>query len=170
MDHLVSSEMNSNWPFVLHSRYCLCLVAIKRAPIEQWKWEQRNMFGARTKIMREEQLVNPPIPYLTCVFVPLSSVLNKPVNPESLALIYHIGSSLIIILYLTKGFVQTCSQLSSKISKTLLTPLLESIVFRYHSTPNGIYCPPLFKCALDSFGCNKFKCWEMIAYSILVSQ
>ena len=30
------------------------------------------------------QLANPPIAYLTSVIVPRSSVLNKPVNPESL--------------------------------------------------------------------------------------
>ena len=32
--------------------------------------EQRNMFGARIKIMWEEHLVDPPIHYLTCVIVP----------------------------------------------------------------------------------------------------
>ena len=39
-------------------------IGIKRAPIEQWKWKgplqrQRNMFGARIKIIWEEQLVDP---------------------------------------------------------------------------------------------------------------
>ena len=46
--------------------------------------EQRNISCARIKIMWEEQLVDPPIPYLTCVIVPWSSVKNKPVNPEAL--------------------------------------------------------------------------------------
>ena len=45
-------------------------------------WEQRNMFGARIKIMWDEQLVDPPIHYLTGVVVPWSSVKNKLVNPE----------------------------------------------------------------------------------------
>ena len=35
------------------------------------------MFGTRNKIMWEEQLVDPPIYYLTCVIVPRSLVLNK---------------------------------------------------------------------------------------------
>ena len=34
------------------------------------------------KIMWEEQLVDPPIHYITSVITPLSRVLNKPVNPE----------------------------------------------------------------------------------------
>ena len=40
------------------------------------------MCGARIKIMWEEQLVDPPIHYLTGVGVPWSSVKNKLVNPE----------------------------------------------------------------------------------------
>ena len=35
------------------------------------------MFGSRIKIVWEEQLVEPPIHYLTCLIVPLSSVKNN---------------------------------------------------------------------------------------------
>ena len=36
----------------------------------------RNMFGAGTKIMGEEQLVDPPIHYITSVNAPQTLVLN----------------------------------------------------------------------------------------------
>ena len=42
----------------------LCLSGYnKKASIEQWKWEQKNMFGARMKIMWEVQFVDPPTQY-----------------------------------------------------------------------------------------------------------
>ena len=42
---------------------------------EKALWRLRNMFGTRIKIMWDS-----PIHYLTCVIVPWSLVLNKPVN------------------------------------------------------------------------------------------
>ena len=52
--------------------YCIYLVAMKK--IANWTmkvkrplWRQRNMFGARIKIMWEVQLVDPSIDYLTSV-------------------------------------------------------------------------------------------------------
>ena len=46
------------------------------------------MFGAKIKIMQEEQLVDPPMDFITPVNVPKSSILNsavnKSVNPKSL--------------------------------------------------------------------------------------
>ena len=44
---------------------------------------KRPLFGARIEIMWEEQPVDPPIPYLTCVIFQWSSVKNKLVNPEA---------------------------------------------------------------------------------------
>ena len=41
---------------------------LKMAPMRTT--EQRSMFGARMKIMWEEQLVDPPIDYITPVNVP----------------------------------------------------------------------------------------------------
>ena len=42
------------------------------------------MFGTITKIMWEEQLVEPSIHYITSVIKLSSLVRNKPVNPEAL--------------------------------------------------------------------------------------
>ena len=69
--------------------YCVCLVTIKKGANKTMKvkrplWRQRNTFSARIKIMWKEQLVDPPIHYLTCVIVPWSLVKNKPVNPKAL--------------------------------------------------------------------------------------
>ena len=40
------------------------------------------MFGARIKIMWEEQLVDPVIQYITSVIAPQSLIFNKPANPN----------------------------------------------------------------------------------------
>ena len=51
-----------------HDTYCVCLVTIIRAPTQTI--EQRNMVGARIKIVWEKQLVDPPNKYITPVNVP----------------------------------------------------------------------------------------------------
>ena len=59
-------------------RYCICIDTRKRAPknneinskVKRPLWEQRNMLGARIKIMWEEQLVDPLNNYITSVIPP----------------------------------------------------------------------------------------------------
>ena len=59
----------------------------------KWKgplWEQRNMFGARIKILWEEQLVDSLIHYITSIIAPRSWVLNNTVSkPWTLLRIYN---------------------------------------------------------------------------------
>ena len=52
------------------------MASIRTMKVKRPFAKQRNMFGARIKIVWEEQLVDPPIDYITSLNVPQSLVLN----------------------------------------------------------------------------------------------
>ena len=76
------------------ARLILCLSghnkkgANRTMKVKRSLWEQRNMLGARIKIMWKEQLVDPPIHNKTSVnalkFLVKNWPVNKPVNPQAL--------------------------------------------------------------------------------------